>query len=179
MLKIPIEKEEGSMFLLGEYQNRIDPRGRAFVPVKFREQVGAVVYMVIDSRNCIECFDEKGIADKYENLSSAEGVLDSSTAVQGLNTHADTQLVDTQGRIIIKPEFIELIGADKDVVFLGARNHFEIWAKDEYEKMKKHIEERTKRANNLKDEEEEIRILEREVELQERRKALLKRLEEK
>lgn len=167
------------MFLLGEYQNRIDPRGRAFVPVKFRDLIGSPVYMVVDDRKCIECYTEDGIRAKYESsVSNEEGILRKKTIGTGLFFNGDTQPIDNQGRIILKPDYISYIGADKDVVFIGANDHFEIWAKDEYDKMKDKINERKSSANDIEDLEEELRILEKRKELLLRRKKLMAEIEE-
>lgn len=158
------------MFLLGEFQNRIDPRGRAFVPVKFREQMGSPVYMVIDDKKCIECYNEEGIQAKYEDmLNKNSGVLDNDTVLDRLFANGDTQLLDTQGRIILKADYIAAIGAEKDIVFLGRNDHFEIWAKDEYDRMKNRSRELAKRARELKERRETValRRLERETELDE------------
>ena len=167
------------MFLLGESQNRIDPRGRVFVPVKMRDQIGSPVYMVIDDRKCIECYNEDGIKEKYENaVSNEEGLLRKETVRTGLFLNGDTQPIDNQGRIILKPDYIRYIGADKDVVFIGAYDHFEIWAKDEFEKMKDKINERKNSANDIEDLEEEIRLMEKRKELLLRKKALMAEIEE-
>lgn len=167
------------MFLLGEYQNRIDPRGRAFVPVKFRDVLGSPVYMVIDGRKCIECYNEDGIKAKYEAaVSENDTPLRKETIAAGLFSNGDTQPIDNQGRIILKPDYIEHIGADKDVVFLGAYDHFEIWAKDEYECMRRQISDITSEVSGIASLEEEVRILEKRAELMNRKKALLSKIEE-
>lgn len=168
-----------TLFLLGEYQNKIDARGRVFIPVKFRELIGSPVYMVIDDKRCIECYNEEGIKLKYENAVSKQGGLLRSETIQTvLFANGDTQPIDNQGRIILKPDYLSSIGADKDVVFLGANDHFEIWAKDEYDKMREKVNERKHSAVDIDDLEEEIRILEKRKELLLRRKALMAELEE-
>lgn len=175
---VKIKKGGRLVFLLGEYQNKIDSRGRAFVPVKFRDQIGSPVYMVIDDRKCIECYNEDGIKEKYNSAVSKEGgLLRKETVETGLFSSGDTQPIDNQGRIILKPDYIERIGADKDVVFIGANDHFEIWAKDEYDKMRAKISERKTDANEIEDLEEEIRLLEKRKELLLRKKALMAEIE--
>lgn len=162
------------MFLLGEYQNRIDPRGRAFVPVKFRDVLGSPIYMVINGRKCIECYNEEGIKAKYESaISENESPLRKETIASALFSNGDTQPIDNQGRIILKSDYIESIGADKDVVFLGAYDHFEIWAKNEYELMKQKVGKVTSEINNIGALEEEVGILEKRAELIRRKKALM------
>lgn len=162
------------MFLLGEYQNRIDPRGRAFVPVKFRDVLGSPIYMVINGRKCIECYNEEGIKAKYESAISENGSpLRKETIASALFSNGDTQPIDNQGRIILKPDYIESIGADKDVVFLGAYDHFEIWAKNEYELMKQKVGKVTSEINSIGALEEEVGILEKRAELMRRKKALM------
>lgn len=167
------ERVKKAMFLLGEFQNRIDPRGRAFVPVKIRDQLGSPVYMVLGERKCIECYNEEGIRKKYENTISGEGgLLSKNTAETAIFTNGDTQPIDNQGRIILKPDFISAIGADKDVVFLGANDHFEIWSKEEYDKVREKTRDRVNTASEIEDLEEELRLLERKKALLERKKAL-------
>lgn len=167
------------MFLLGEYQNRIDPRGRAFVPVKFRDQLGSPIYMVLDKRGCVECYNEEGITEKRRELIEKQGgILNSQTSQSAFFAFGDTQPIDNQGRIIIKGDYIEKMGADKDIVFLGAYDHFEIWAKDKYDAMKKEVSSITDEVGELENLEERIRLLEKKRELMERKKALEKEIEE-
>ena len=160
------------MFLLGEFQNRIDPRGRAFVPAKFRDSLGSPVYMVIDGRKCIECYNEEGIRKKYESAAEKYRLLNPETVENIIFANADTQNVDNQGRIILKPSFLELLGADKDVVFLGRGEYFEIWAKDEYDRMRLSANSRGDTAKELSALEEKVRLLEMKKELLDRMKAL-------
>lgn len=167
------------LFLLGEYQNRIDPRGRAFIPVKFRDVLGSPIYMIINGRKCIECYNEDGIKAKYESaIFKNASPLRKETIASALFSNGDTQPIDNQGRIILKPDYIESIGADKDVVFLGAYDHFEIWAKDEYELMKQEVGKAAAEVNNIGSLEEEVGILEKKAELMRRKKALMAEMEE-
>lgn len=163
------------MFLLGEFQNRIDPRGRAFVPVKFREQMGSPVYMILDDdEKCIECYNEEGMKARYESaLSDNDPIIGVRTVKRGLFSSGDTQPIDNQGRIILKSDYIEKIGAQKDVVFLGAYDHFEIWSKDGYERMKSDVSRIKNEAGDIRELEIELSILEKKTELEKRKKALM------
>nr|MBP7111327.1 cell division/cell wall cluster transcriptional repressor MraZ [Bacillota bacterium] len=42
--------------------------------------------------------------------------------------------MDSQGRVVIPQELRESAAIKKDVVIIGARNRFEVWAQDVYDK---------------------------------------------
>ncbi|MHB1002869.1 MAG: division/cell wall cluster transcriptional repressor MraZ, partial [Thermoleophilia bacterium] len=52
---------------------------------------------------------------------------------RGLSSHAEPCTPDKQGRITITTNQLEQTGIDKEVVFAGSINYFEIWSKDRWE----------------------------------------------
>lgn len=161
--------------LLGEYQNRIDPRNRVFVPAKFREQIGPEICMTQGDQRFIECYDRKGFEEKLKALEEEDSQLNVRSRKYYFLSTCDTQTTDSQGRITLKGSYLEHLSADKDVVILGVVDHFEIWAKDAYEEMKGKVSERKSIETSNTDLDEEIRILEKETELLEKKQQLLMR----
>ncbi|MHB1314413.1 MAG: division/cell wall cluster transcriptional repressor MraZ [Christensenellales bacterium] len=120
--------------LIGEYQHTMDQKGRVFVPVKFREDLGEKFIIT------------RGIGGCLFGLSQQEWVLfsqklralpltdpDVLSFVRLFFAGATECDMDKQGRILLPANLREMAGLDKEVVITGVLSRIEIWAKDQWD----------------------------------------------
>lgn len=114
---------------LGEFDHVLDDRGRVTLPRKIRQEIDRDE--VILSRgfdNCLFGFDR----ERWER--EAEKHLDLSlTDPNGRNIRrylfsaAENVEIDRLGRILLPAQLKEYASIVKDVVVVGAGDHFELW----------------------------------------------------
>lgn len=120
---------------IGEYQNKMDEKGRVIMPSKFREELGHSFFVTKGMENCLFVFDN----DEWEEL--GEKINDSSQLSRKESrgfarlfyAGASNSSFDKQGRILIPNHLREYANITKDVVIIGVAKRIEIWAKESWD----------------------------------------------
>jgi MraZ protein len=121
---------------VGEYEYKVDNKGRLPMPPKFRKDIeeGLVLTMVAD--NCITGYTKADWAKMTAN-DAPTGFLVSDNA-RKLNRfifgNANEISLDNQGRIALPITLRERCGISADAVILGVNNCFEIWNPEQWKK---------------------------------------------
>lgn len=122
---------------MGSHHNRLDAKGRVSIPASFRGKLrdaahegesGAVVLRPSHRHTCIEGWP----AVDFHRLGAAMERLDVFSEAQDDLTfafYADASELtpDKEGRIVLPDMLAKHAGLTEAVVFVGLRDHFEIW----------------------------------------------------
>ncbi len=132
--------------LLGEYELKIDHKGRLAIPVRFR---GAFQNGLVLSRSFDRCLiaytmtEWKKVADRLVSLPLTR--LNTRRIARFTFSGAFALEPDRQGRIILPPVLREYAGIDDRVVVVGAYTHVQLWSAEQWaaekEYMSKHASE--------------------------------------
>ena len=141
------------MFFKGEYEHAIDPKGRMFIPAKFREGLGdnfVIFKWLFDS--CLyvmsnETFDS--FSANLDNMPLTDE--DAQTIQRALYASACDAELDAQKRVLIPQSLRAYAKLDKDVVVVGVRTHIEIWDKDIYQSKTMNVDKLRDALKNLRD----------------------------
>ncbi len=120
---------------LGEYDHALDDRGRLTIPRKIRQELGEK--SVILSRGfdaCIFGFDRESWKKEAAKQLEAPITEEKARAIRRyMFAGAVSVEVDKLGRILLPALLKEYAHVTKDVVVVGAGDHFEIWDKKTWE----------------------------------------------
>lgn len=120
--------------LIGEFEHNIDPKGRVFIPVKFRDDLGVHFVITKGLDNCLYVYSMA----EWQVLEQKIRALPLSKArmLQRFFFAGATDVeIDRQGRVLIAPKLREYASLTKDIVIAGASNHAEIWDKQRYDQV--------------------------------------------
>ncbi len=112
------------MNLMGEYECRIDPKGRLRLPSDLLAQIGEreglsfVMNRINNEVNSLNQFVKK-------NREFARYFLRGATPLE----------LDAADRILLPKRLQEWAGIDKDVVLSAINDRIEIWSKDQYDQL--------------------------------------------
>lgn len=127
---------------LGEYQTRFSGHGRIVLPKKFRKELSGINEIVLSRgfEGCIwgystETFKKE--AEKQLLVSATE--KDARYLRRYLFSGAEETFLDMQGRFVISKSLIEYAGLKREVVLIGAGDHFEVWKPENWKKALKEI----------------------------------------
>ncbi len=122
--------------LLSKFKHTVDAKHRVFIPAKYREELGETFVISKSIRN--HCLHIHSVADWESYISPIMKMdrKDSEHAVRMFSETAEQVSPDSQGRIVIPNELVELGSIGKSVVIVGCYNYAEIWDEEEYNKMK-------------------------------------------
>lgn len=120
--------------LIGEYSHNLDPKGRVFIPAKFREELGEKFIVSRGIGKCLFVFSLDAwmeYASKLKNIPVTD--VSSQTFLRMLFASACECEPDKQGRILLPQRLRDYAGMEKEVVAIGVMSRVELWAKDEWE----------------------------------------------
>ncbi|MDD3395598.1 MAG: division/cell wall cluster transcriptional repressor MraZ [Acidaminococcaceae bacterium] len=114
--------------LMGEFQHKIDAKGRLFMPAKLREGLGSDFIITKGLDKCLSVYSqtewEKLLAKFAAAPKSKQSVRQVSRFLFGNACQAE---VDKQGRILLPAALREHAGLNKEVVIVGVGTTAEIW----------------------------------------------------
>ena len=117
--------------MTGEFQHNLDAKGRLFVPVRMREELGDVFYVTISMERCLCAYS----GESWRNISDKVNVMPNvkQRMMRPLFANAARCELDKQGRVLLPQNLREYAGLDKNVTVVGCNNHAEFWDSDAWE----------------------------------------------
>lgn len=142
--------------LIGQYDGRIDNKGRSAFPKKFREILGDKLIVTFGYENSLIVVSEENWKALLEGTQGRPFIESETRETQRfLLGGASNVELDGKGRFIL-PAYLREFGKIKDnVVFIGLSRYVEIWDKEkwvEYQTfLEKNIDSISKRLVGKKD----------------------------
>jgi MraZ protein len=118
----------------GEFDYKIDDKGRVPIPPKFRAYLKDGLVLAPGAENCITIYTIpawKKISSTITNSPLARSKMRKLS--RALFSTAFSQRIDAQGRIAVPPQLREHAGITEDVIVAGNNNYLEIWDKAAWE----------------------------------------------
>ncbi len=126
---------------LGQYQHRIDSKGRLTIPSRFREMLASGAYVTLGfDRNLMVLTPDafQSISERVNQMSLTDPTARQLRRL--IFATADRVEVDRSGRILI-PQFLrETAGLENQVVVVGSGTYFELWTPEEWSKQASEIQ---------------------------------------
>jgi len=119
--------------LIGQYDGKIDSKGRTAFPKKFREILGDKLIVTLGYENSLIVVSEKNWKALLEGTEGRPFIQSETRETQRfLLGGASNVELDGKGRFIL-PAYLREFGKIKDnVVFIGLSRYVEIWDKDRW-----------------------------------------------
>ncbi len=115
----------------GEYEYKIDEKGRVPLPPRFRGALKAGVVLTRGFENCIVGYTTAGFDEKAKMVDGNRlGPVNRRRYNRFLFGNAFNMALDGQGRVALPVKLRQHAGIDSDesVVIMGTNNSFEIWS---------------------------------------------------
>ena len=119
--------------LIGEYYHNLDAKGRVSIPSKFRDDLDGSFVLSKGLDNCLYAYS----VSEWETFKNELLTMRGSNAqkIRRFFFSGATECeIDSQGRVVIPPNFREFAKLLKEVVIVGVSNRAEIWNKENWEK---------------------------------------------
>jgi len=116
----------------GTYENKMDTKGRTFLPAKLRRDCGDVFVLTRWLDSCVAVYTSETwnvLADKLKALPSAKA----RDTQRFFFSAAEEVELDKQGRVLVPPVLRRFAGLQTDVVVVGVGERIEIWDKARWE----------------------------------------------
>lgn len=119
---------------LGEYEYKIDPKGRVAIPPRFRGEFWEGIVLARGLERCIIAYPPplwKETAERFDALPITRSRERRIGRV--IFATAFSLELDEQGRVVLPPSLREHAGIKETVVIAGINNYLEIWSKEQWE----------------------------------------------
>jgi MraZ protein len=116
---------------LGEFDHSLDDRGRVTLPRKIRQELnGEEVILSRGFDQCIFGFDrEQWEKESQKHLETGLTDQKGREIRRYLFASAEKVEIDKLGRLLLPTHLKEYASVGKDIVVVGAGDHFELWNK--------------------------------------------------
>lgn len=127
--------------LLGQYEGKIDEKGRTAFPKKLRETIGDKLIVTFGYEHALIVVSESGWKALLEGTEGKPFIQQEARQTQRfLLGGASFVELDSKGRFIL-PSYLRQFGTIEDeIVFVGLSRYVEIWDKKRWEKYQKNLE---------------------------------------
>ena len=118
----------------GEFEYKVDPKGRVPFPPRFRRELKDGVVLTPGIERCITAYPLAEWRKLATGLTSGSltrnKIRKLNRAIFATAFHTG---VDGQGRVALPVPIRQYAGIEDDVVIIGANNYFELWNKEQWE----------------------------------------------
>ena len=122
---------------LGEFEYKIDEKGRVPIPPRFRRQLKDGVVLTSGPEQCIIAYS---IAEWNKLSGSLTSGTIAASKLRRLNraffATAFNLNIDNQGRIALPVPLREYAGIEDEVIIAGVNTYLELWNKEQWESEK-------------------------------------------
>ena len=141
---------------LGNFEAKADAKGRIFVPAVFRKllQSQNETWLVLRKdifQDCLVLYPGSVWEKEIDTLRSKLNKWNKTQQQVFRQFVLDAERIemDASGRVLISKRYLQLVGIDSHVRFLGVDNTIEIWSKDKLEEPLMEPVEFAKEIENL------------------------------
>lgn len=127
---------------LGEYEYRLDQKGRVSVPSKFREEFKEGIILTRGYDRCVIAYtpsEWEKIHEKFASMSTTRSKARLLNRI--VFSNAFDGALDRAGRVMIPNTLKDYAHISDDVIIAGAGSYLEIWSKDLWSKEKVTMEQ--------------------------------------
>lgn len=119
---------------IGQYNNKMDVKGRLSMPVKFREEIGTKFIITRGLDSCLFGYSLKEWQKIENKIKSLPITKKNARSFQRFFFSGATEVeIDKQGRINIPKSLIDHASLEKECVVNGIANRIEIWDKAKWD----------------------------------------------
>ena len=127
--------------LLGQYDGRVDTKGRTAFPNKFREILGDKLIVTLGYENSLIVVSEENWRALLEGTEGKPFIQSETRETQRfLLGGASGVELDDKGRFVLPAYLREFAKVKDNVVFIGLSRYVEIWDKDRWLEYRKTLE---------------------------------------
>lgn len=118
---------------LGEFEYRIDEKGRVPIPPKFREELREGVVLTPGVERCVNAYPLAEWSKLVNDLTTASVPRSKLRRLnRAIFATAFSLNIDGQGRVALPPPLREYAGIGAEVVIAGANTYLELWNKEQW-----------------------------------------------
>jgi len=129
----------------GNFEHKIDAKGRLFIPSTLREELGDVFHVTISVEDCLTAYSNESWERFLEKVKAMP--IRQQPKMRPFFSNAARCELDSQGRFLLPQKLRDRIGLQKDITVVGAGTFIQFWDTEAF----KLIDEKETTPENLAD----------------------------
>jgi len=131
--------------MTGNFEHKIDAKGRLFIPSTLRDELGDVFHVTISDENCLTAYSNDSWERFLEKVRAMP--IRKQPKMRPFFSNAARCELDSQGRFLLPLKLRDRVGLNKDVSVVGLGTVVQIWDTETF----KSIDEQETTPDNLAD----------------------------
>ena len=111
--------------MTGNFEHKIDAKGRLFIPSSLRDELGEVFHVTISVENCLTAYSSDSWERFIEKVKAMP--IRKQPKMRPFFSNASRCDLDSQGRFLLPQKLRDRIGLKKDVTVVGAGTFVQLW----------------------------------------------------
>ena len=133
------------MIFQGEFNNSIDPKGRASIPAKFREVLAdaygdEVLVVTKNVEGGLSAYPLSSWGKIVERVQQSPPGPEKNAVIRLIVAPATECAFDKQGRVLIPPALRSHAGLEKEIVVVGMFDKIDLYSQIKYAEVTRHSE---------------------------------------
>ena len=127
------------LLLTGEFELSLDEKNRLVVPTRVREEIaqeghGPVFYLTLGTNRVLSLYPERIYQRIALVVAPGKAAPDEALRHDRLNYSLASRVeLDRQGRLLLGERYVSRTGLKEQIILIGAKDHLEIWAPQQWE----------------------------------------------
>jgi len=117
----------------GNFEHKIDTKGRLFIPSSLRYELGEVFHVTISVEDCLNAFSN----ETWQRLLDNNRVrpISEQVRMRPYFSNAARCELDSQGRFLLPQKLRDRVGLIKDVTVVGAGTFVQFWDSEKFKEI--------------------------------------------
>lgn len=134
--------------LIGQFEGKIDKKGRSAFPKKFREILGDKLIVTLGYENSLIIVSEENWKQLLEGTEGKPFIQSETRETQRFLLGGASSLeLDSKGRFIVPSYLREFAKIENEIVFLGLSRYVEVWDKKRWKEYRGELEKNIDRIS--------------------------------
>ena len=119
--------------MTGNFEHKVDAKGRLFIPSTLRGELGEVFHVTISTEECLNAYSNESWERFLDNVKSLP--LSQQHKMRPFFSNAARCELDSQGRFLLPQKLRDRIGLVKDATVVGAGPFAQIWNSETFKRV--------------------------------------------
>ncbi|MBU1085084.1 MAG: division/cell wall cluster transcriptional repressor MraZ [Candidatus Beckwithbacteria bacterium] len=137
--------------LIGQYQTKINQKGRVALPAKFKRVLGKKIIVTAGYEQSLMIVTQKDWQVAVDRINQGSTLGPTRETDRFLLGSAHDVQLDSQGRFVIPKHLREYADLNLDIVFVGVGNRAEIWNQVSWEAYSHNLNKKVKKLGEKLD----------------------------
>ena len=119
--------------MTGNFEHKVDAKGRLFIPSSLREELGEVFHVTISEEECLTAYSSESWDSFLEKVKAMP--IRKQPKMRPFFSNATKCELDSQGRFLLPQKMRDRVGLVKEATIVGVGTFVQIWNTETFKRV--------------------------------------------